>query len=272
MEIQKTNTMKTGFIQKATVLAAVAFLFQQCAIVRPGEIGIRQKLGVIKGKPIQQGVKWYNPFTTKVVKISVRTVESFNTLPLPTKEGLSVNAEISLLYHVKPESANDVYLKFGRNYEEVMVLSNFRATAREISARYYAKELYATERNKVETAIAEELSQHISKYGFVVDAVLLKDIILPPQMVQAIQDKVNAEQNVLKMEFVIEQQKKEAERKIIEAEAIKKAQNIINESLTDKLLQYNNIEMLKSLVNSPNSKIIITDGKSPQILTNTDGK
>ncbi|MBS1636376.1 MAG: prohibitin family protein [Bacteroidetes bacterium] len=264
--------MKTGSLSKATALLAVAFLFQQCAVVRPGEIGIKQKLGVIKGKPIQQGVRWYNPFVSKIVKINVRTVESFNNLPLPTKEGLSVNAEISLLYHVKPEAANDVYLKFGRSYEEVMVLSNFRATAREISARYYAKELYATERDKVEKAIAEELRNHIAQYGFVVDAVLLKDIILPPQMVQAIQDKVNAEQAVLKMDFVIEQQKKEAERKIIEAEAIKKAQDIINQSLTEKLLQYNNIEMLKSLVNSPNAKIIITDGKSPQILTNTDVK
>lgn len=264
--------MKTSFIRKAIALPAIAFLFQQCAIVRPGEIGIKQSLGVIKGKPIKQGVKWYNPFTSKIVKINVRTVESFNNLPLPTKEGLSVNAEISLLYHVKPEAANDVYLKFGRNYEEVIVLSNFRATAREISARYYAKELYATERNKVELAIADELRSHISQYGFVIDAVLLKDIILPPQMVQAIQDKVNAEQNVLKMDFVIEQQKKEAERKIIEAEAIKKAQNIINESLSEKLLQYNNIEMLKSLVNSPNSKIIITDGKSPQVLLPADGK
>ncbi len=245
----------------------VCLIFQQCAIIRPGEIGIKQTLGRIKGNELKQGVNFYNPFSSKIIRINVRIVESFNTLPLPTKEGLSVNTEISLLYHVKPESANDVYLKLGPNYEEVMVLSNFRATAREISARYYAKELYATERNKVEKAIAEELGLHISKYGFVVDAVLLKDIILPPQMVQAIQEKVNAEQAALKMEFVIDLQKKEAERKIIEAEGIKKAQEIINSSLSDKLLQYNHIEMLKSLSSSPNAKIIMTDGKMP-MLTN----
>lgn len=259
--------MKTKKIISAIGIICFALLFQQCAIIRPGQIGIKQTLGKIRGNELKQGVNFYNPFSSKIIRINVRIVESFNNLPLPTKEGLSVNTEISLLYHVKPESANDVYLQLGPNYEEVMVLSNFRATAREISARYYAKELYATERNKVETAIAEELGQHISKYGFVVDAVLLKDIILPPQMVQAIQEKVNAEQAALKMEFVIDLQKKEAERRIIEAEAIKKAQNIINESLTDKLLQYNHIEMLKSLVNSPNSKIIITDGKSTMLNT-----
>lgn len=255
--------MKTILSIRAGIAVASLMLFNQCAIIRPGQIGIKQTLGKIRGLPLAQGVNFYNPFVSKIVRINVRIVESFNVLPLPTKEGLSVNAEISLLYHVKPEAVNDVYAKFGTNYEEVMVLSNFRATAREISARYVAKELYATERDKVEKAIAEELRGHIAQYGFIVDAVLLKDIILPPQMVQAIQDKVNAEQSVLKMDFVIQQQKKEAERKIIEAEAIKKAQEIINSSLSDKQLQYNHIEMLKSLVNSSNSKIIITDGKSP---------
>jgi regulator of protease activity HflC (stomatin/prohibitin superfamily) len=247
-----------------------SMLFQQCAIIRPGQIGIRQQLGVIKGNPIKQGVRLYNPFITKIVKINVRTVEIYNNLPLPTKEGLSINAELSLLYHVKSDSANGVYTKFGTNYEEVIVLSNFRATAREISARYHAKELYSTERKKVENEIAEDLRASITKYGFIVDAVLLKDILLPPLMVQAVQEKVVAEQSVLKMEFIIQQQKKEAERRIIEATAIKRAQNIIDSSLTDELLQYNRIEMLKSLVNSPNTKIIITDGKSPQILTNTE--
>jgi prohibitin 1 len=264
--------MKNSVVIKAALLGSIILLFQQCAVVRPGEIGIKQTLGVIHARPSMQGVTFFNPFVSKVIKINVRTVEVFNNLPLPTKEGLSVNTEISLLYHVKPELVNTVYQKFGTNYEEVMVLSNFRATAREISAKYYAKELYATERDKVEKAIKDELTEHISGYGFVIDAVLLKDIILPPQMVQAIQDKVNAEQAVLKMEFIIEQQKKEAERKIIEATAIKQAQEIINGSLSEKLLQFNQIEMLKSLANSPNSKIIITDGRSPQILMNAETK
>ncbi len=255
-----------------TVMSVLAIsLMTSCAVIRPGEIGIKQRLGKIVGEPKLQGIKFYNPFIGRIIRMNVRTVECPNRLILPTKEGLNVMADIVLLYHMKPEKANDIYLTFGRNYQEVIVLSNFRATAREISARYETKELYATEREKVETAIKEELSTDIEKYGFIVDAVLLKDFQLPDQMVQAIQDKVNAEQAALKMEFVILQQKKEAERLIIEAEAIKKAQDIINSSLTDKLLQYNNIEMLKNLSNSPNAKIIITDGKTTPFIT-TDGK
>lgn len=252
--------MKKLFIPICCLLAiAVA----SCRVVRPGEIGIKQTLGKIKGAPFMPGTVGFNPFTTRVVKINTRTVESFQTLPLPTKEGLSVSAEISLLYHVKPEEAANVYLKFGTNYEEVIVLSNFRATAREISARYYAKELYATERQKVEKAIADELKLHIEPLGFVVDAVLLKDIILPPQIVQAIESKVQAEQDALKMDFVIQKQKKEAERMRIEAEGIKDAQDILSKSLNDKILEYNRIKMYEALMSSGNSKVIVTDGKTP---------
>lgn len=253
--------MKNHFLLPAFLIVLLSAT--SCRVVRPGEIGIKQTFGRIQGTPYTPGLINFNPFTTRVVKINIRTVESFQTLPLPTKEGLSVSAEISLLYHVKPEEAANVYQKFGSNYEEVIVLSNFRATAREISARYFAKELYATERQKVEKAIADELKLHIEPLGFVVDAVLLKDIILPPQIVQAIESKVQAEQDALKMEFVIQKQKKEAERMRIEAEGIRDAQDILAKSLTDKVLEYNRIKMYQELMSSGNSKVIITDGKSP---------
>jgi regulator of protease activity HflC (stomatin/prohibitin superfamily) len=258
-------------VKNIAMFSALAIAVSSCAVIRPGEIGFKQRLGKLVGDPTTQGLKGYNPFISTVIRMNVRTVEVVNSLILPTREGLNVQADIALLYHVDPAKAQEIYTKFGRNYQEVIVLSNFRATAREISARYETKELYATERQKVENAIKDELVAHISQYGFIVDAVLLKDFVLPTQMVQAIQDKVNAEQSALKMNYIIQQQKKEAERLIIEAEAIKKAQDIINSSLTDKLLQYNNIEMLKSLVNSPNAKIIITDGKTVPMIT-TDGK
>lgn len=258
-------------ITSVALIGITISMATSCAVIRPGQIGIKQRFGKIVGTPIEQGVKFYNPFIGRIVRINVRTVECVTRLTLPTSEGLNVQADISLLYHVDHDKANEVYQKYGSNYEEVVVLSNFKATAREVSAKYDAKDLYATERDKVEKAILDELSTDISSHGFVVDAVLLKDIILPPQMVQAIEDKVTAEQAAMKMDFVIQQQKKEAERMIIEAEAIKKSQDIINSSLTDMLLQYNNIEMLKGLTTSPNTKIIITDGKSTPLVS-TEGK
>lgn len=263
--------MKQLFIPAAVgIMSAMAFF--SCKIIRPGEIGLKQSMGRLSTRHFGQGAHLFNPFVTKYITMNVRTVELYETLPLPTKEGLSVNAQITLLYHVNPDSVRKVYNRFGLNYENVIVMSNFLATAREVSSRYYAKELYAIEREKVEKVVAEELRNHIGDKGFIIDAVLLKDILLPQAMVDAIQNKVNAEQAALQMDFVIAKQLKEAERLRIEAEGIRRAQNIIDSSLTTKLLQYNNIQALKSLENSPNTKVIITNGQVPVFVNPTDNK
>ena len=251
---------------------ALAISSISCRVVRPGEIGIKQTLGKMHGGSRQPGSVGFFPFTTRIIKINIRTVECFQALPLPTKEGLSVNAELSLLYHVKAEEASNVYQKFGTNYQEVVVLSNFRATARAISANYFAKELYAIARQKVEKAIVEELNAHIEKYGFVIDAVLLKDVVLPPQIMASIESKVQAEQDALKMEFVIDKEKKEAERKRIEAEGIKAYNEIVTQSLNDKILENNRIKMYDGLMRSGNTKVIITNGTNPLLNTLNAGE
>jgi prohibitin 1 len=244
----------------------IAVLCSSCAIVRPGEIGIKQTLGKIKGEPRGQGSYLFNPFITTFKKIPIRTVEALNSLDVPTKEGLTVKSEIALLYHVKPEAAKSVYTRYGTNYQEVIVESNFRAVARHICGTYYAKELFAVDRNKLEKEILDETAEGIDDKGFVVDAVLLKSITMPPQIFQAVENKLKAEQEALQMEFVINKQKKEAERMQIEAEAIKSYNRTVSESLGDLLVKWNGVQVLKELVTSPNSKVIITDGKSPMII------
>ncbi|WP_018341759.1 prohibitin family protein [Cytophaga aurantiaca] len=245
-----------------TVLAitAATAVFAACTIVRPGEVGMIQKVGVIKPQPIHAGARGYNPFTTKIIKVNVRVREVYSKLIVPTKEGLSIDAEISLLYHINPDSAKAVYVRFGQNFEEVAIMTNFRATTREITAKYFATELYSTEREKIESAIKEQMIAAVHKYGFVIDAVLLKDIVLPDQITKAIQNKVQAQQEALQMEYVILKQQKEAERLVVEAEGIKKAQDIINSAMTPAALKYKYIEMMKNLSTSPNAKVIITGG------------
>lgn len=248
----------------ASLLAGV--LLTSCAIIRPGEVGIKQKLGKITGDHLEAGPHWFNPFTATVLKIPTRTVEAFNELDVPTREGLTVKSEIALLYHVKPEAAREVYTKYGMNYQEVIVESNFRAVARHICGMYYAKELFAVDRKKIEKEIFDEISSSIWDKGFVTDAVLLKSITMPPQIFQAVENKLKAEQESLQMEFVISKQKKEADRMQIEAEAIKNYNKTISESLTEMMVKWNSIQVLKGLVTSPNSKVIITDGKTPMII------
>jgi len=243
-------------------------LLASCTIVRPGEVGMIQKIGVIKPTPVLAGPRAFNPFVTKIIKINVRVTEVYSQLIVPTKEGLSINAELSLLYHVNADSAKKVYVMFGRNYEEVAIMTNFRAATREITAKYFATELYSTEREKIEKAIKQQLVDAVSKYGFMIDAVLLKDIILPDQISKAIQNKVQAQQEAMQMEYVILKQQKEAERLVVEAEGIRKSQDIINQAMTPVALKYKYIEMMKSLSNSHNAKVILTNGDVPVILGN----
>jgi prohibitin 1 len=271
-------------MKKLALFFLAVILLQGCMIVRPGQIGYIQRNGKLLPRPELGGMRWFNPFTSKPVKINTRTVELYNELTVPSKEGLSVRAEISLLYHLNKDSARNIYIRFGTNYEEVIILSNLRATTREICAKYEAKELYATERIKIEQAISDHVKDQISQYGFVVDAVLLRDIFMPEQLTKAIQNKLEAEQAALTidfviqkqkkeaewsaqtMEYVIQKQKKEAERLIIEAEAIKKSQTLINEALSEKAIQYRYIDMLKVLGASNNAKIIVMDKTAPVII------
>jgi prohibitin 1 len=247
----------------SSIIGAFAF---SCAIVRPGEVGIKQTLGKIKSDHLAQGAYTFNPFITTVKKIPTRTVEAYNELDVPTKEGLTVKSEISLLYHVRPEAAREVYTKYGMNFQEVIVETNFRSVARHICGMYYAKELFAVDRKKIEKEIYDELNTGISDKGFVLDAVLLKGITMPPQIFQAVENKLKSEQESLQMEYVIAKQKKEAERMQIEAEAIKNYNKTVSESLNDIMVKWSGIQVLKGLVTSPNSKVIVTDGKSPMII------
>jgi regulator of protease activity HflC (stomatin/prohibitin superfamily) len=254
--------MKTHLAVSTLLLS----IMTSCAVVRPGQVGIKQTLGKITRDNMQPGAHLYNPFVSSVKKINTRTVEAFNDLDVPTKEGLTVRSEISLLYHVKPEAAKEVYTRYGVNYQEVIVESNFRAVARHQFAQYYAKELFAIDRKKIETAVYDELKAGIEDKGFIVDAVLLKSITMPPQIFQAVENKLKSEQEALQMEFIIQKQRKEAERMQIEADAIKKYNQTVGESLSDLMIKWNGIKTLQELVTSNNAKVIITDGKSPMII------
>ncbi len=104
-------------------------MLTSCAIVRPGEVGLKQTLGKLDHNSLGQGPHGFNPFTSTIIKVKTRTVEAFNTLDVPTKKGLTVKSEIALLYHVKPESAASVYVNYGTNYQEVIVKKGSRAHA-----------------------------------------------------------------------------------------------------------------------------------------------
>jgi regulator of protease activity HflC (stomatin/prohibitin superfamily) len=237
-----------------------------CAIVRPGEVGVRQSLGRLRGKPVSPGVALINPFTTILVKIPTRTVNKEIKLNLPSKEGLNVSAEISILYHVKEEKAIDIVNEVGRYFERVLILSTFRSASADVCARFFAKDMHSGKRGVIEKEIKEQMSILLENRGFIIEAVLLKSITLPSGLYAAIEAKLRAEQQAQQMEFVLLKESQEAERKRIEAKGIRDAQLIIQEGISEGSIEWRSLEVLKEISTSPNAKLIITDGKTPVLI------
>jgi prohibitin 1 len=240
-----------------------------CAVIRPGEVGIKQKFGKLKGKTKTQGLLFYNPFTSSVVRVPIRTINREIKLNLPSKEGLNVQAEISILYHIEQEKVSEIISSVGKGYERTLILSTFRSASADVCARFYAKDMHSGKRGEIEKEIKTQMAKLLDGRGFVIEAVLLKSITLPQGLYSAIEAKLQAEQEAQQMKFILQREEKEAERKRIEAAGIRDAQLIIKEGITESNIQWKSLEVLKEISMSPNAKLILTDGKTP-VLINGD--
>ena len=253
------------------LISILSFSLSSCGIVRPGEVGVKQRLGKIVGGIKQPGMYLHNPLFSKIVKVPTRTINMYASLTsLPTKEGLNISCDLSVLFHVKEEYAIKIIETVGVRNGEDIIMSVLRSSVADVTAQFFAKDLYTSERHEIEVAIAEKMTERLGDRGFVVESVLLKSINLPPNLSRTIEEKLQAEQQAQTMQFVLQRQRQEAERMQIEAGAIRDAQKIINESLNETTLKYLSIEAFKELSKSGNSKVIITNGKTP-FLINEDG-
>lgn len=270
-----------------TAKAALIFLsvitFASCKTITPGEVGFIVKKGKIQPGIFTQGRYHYNPFTSKFRVFSTRISEFSTTMNPPSKEGLDVKMDIAVLYHIKPEAAPNIYATLGTDYGRKIVVNNYMAIVREHTMRYPALELL-NEREEMEKSIENKLRDAISPYGIVLDDVLVKDIDMPASVLLTIENKAKAEQEAKQatlqlktkreqadfeiqskekeLKFAIEKQRSDSLSMQIEANAVKNYQNTINQSLTDKILKYKSIDVMKELVKSQNTKVIITDGKT----------
>ncbi len=212
---------------------------------------------------------------------------------LPSKEGLTIFSESSILYHINANDVPRIIQETGLDFEENLILPVFRSAASDVCSRYFAKDMHIAKRSEIESEIKNRLSEVCEKKGFVIEAVLLKSITLPSGLTKSIETKLEAEQEALRMEFVLDRQKKEVERQIIEAEGLKKtnviqaeakaettrieaegraksieieakanksANEMLNASITPNILKMKEIEAFIKLSSSPNAKTIMTDG------------
>jgi prohibitin 1 len=262
--------MKT--IKSLAMFAAAAAMLSSCTVVRQGEVGVKRTLGKIKPDMLAEGAKVYNPFVTTIIKVPTRTMNIEVRSPLPSKEGLTVQSDISILYRVESTYAPQIIEKLGKSYDQVVILPVFRSAVADVSSKYFAKDMHTGQRANIEREIKELMMTQLKDRGFTVESVLLKSIVLPNGLAKAIEDKLESEQDAQRMQFVLDKERQEAQRRIIEATGIRDAQKIINEGLTPMLIQFKSIEAFNKLSTSPNAKVIITNGNTPMILSTESGK
>lgn len=250
-------------------LLFLAISFTSCSIVRPGQVGVKQSLGKLNDKVVTEGVMVYNPFLTRVIKTSTQTNNLKLILNLPSKEGLSVTSEISILHRIEADSITTILTKYGRRYEAI-IASIFRSASSDVCAKYYAKDMHSGMRSNIELSIKEKMHELLEGSGIVIESVLMKSIKLPNGLAKSIEQKLQAEQDAMRMKFILDQEKLEAERKIIQAKGTRDAQKILAEGLTEEILQLKSIEAFEKLGNSKNGKIIITNGSSQLLLNAND--
>ena len=244
----------------------LALLFSTFRIIPAGHVGIVDLFGQVSPQPLASGLKMVNPLA-RVVPMSVRTKEDKETMDVPSKEGLTVQLEISVLYRLDPSRAVEVYRTVGEEYQEVILVPQFRSVARGITAEEEAKGLYTSQRETMAQRFQQHLAELVEPRGILIEKVLLRKVMLPVTVRDAVEQKLKAEQDAERMKFVLQRENQEAERKRIEAAGIRDAQGIINQSLTDQYLHY---LWVNTLNQNPNVIYVATEANMPIFRSVTD--
>jgi len=260
----KVIDVQGGGILRFLGLAFVGFLliillFSAVTRVDSGAVGVLTLFGRVTGEALPEGIHLINPLKTNH-ELSIRTQEIKETASVPSSEGLVLNLDTSLIYHLNPDKAAEVYQKIGPRYVDVLIEPNLRAAIREATASHSANALYTGEREMVAKQILEQLTNLLGQRGFVVESVLLRDIQLPSTLKASIEAKQQAEQEALAMNFRLQKEKQEAERKRIEAAGIRDFQQIVAQGISPQLLEWKGIEATENLSKSPNAKVVVIGG------------
>jgi prohibitin 1 len=237
-------------------LVVVILLFNSVARVESGNVGVLTLFGRVTGEVLPEGIHLVSPFKTNN-EMSIRTQEIKESASVPSSEGLVMNLDTSLIFHVDPAKASDVYQKIGPNYQAVLIEPNLRAAIREATASHSANALYTGEREMVAKQIFDQLAGLLGQRGFIVESILLRDIQLPATLKSSIEAKQQAEQEALAMSFRLQKETQEAQRKRIEAGGIRDFQQIVAQGISPQLLEWKGIEATESLAKSPNSKVVV---------------
>ncbi len=249
--------------------------------IEPGEVGVKTLFGKIQSGTLTEGLNFVNPLV-EVKKFDVRTQNytmsavhdegaktGDDAIRVLAADGLEVIIDLSVLYHIVPDKAPEILRNTGTRevITDKIIRPLARTKIRDNAVFYDAVALYSTKREEFQQKITQTIEKDFADRGIVLEDILIRNITLPESVKLAIESKINAEQEAQKMKFVLDKERQEADRKRVEAQGISDYQRILTSTLTDKLLQYEQIKAQRELATSSNAKVVIMgSGKTAPIL------
>ena len=263
-------------------LAVLAFVSSMIIQVDAGQAGVVSLFGKVETEVLTSGLHLVNPLA-EVIKYDITTQNytmsavadegeknGDDAIKVLSADGLEVSIDLTVLYKVNPTDAPRIHREVGVFYTDKLVRPLARTRIRDNAVYYDAIALFSTKRDEFQNRIQRSIEADFAKRGIVLEQLLVRNINLPSSVKKKIEDKINAEQESQKMQFVLSKERQEAERKRVEAQGIADYQKILQEGLTERQLAYERIKVQRDIAMSPNTKIIIMDGKSAPIII--DGK
>ena len=280
---EELHKLGRGIRSVGVVLIVIGALNACVKQIDAGQIGVTSLFGKVSNEVLTPGLNFVNPLVN-VYNVDIKTLnytmsgvhnegekEGDDAIRVLTSDGLEVTIDLTVLYRVVGTEAPRLIRETGLDYKDKIVRPLTRTKIRDNAVYFTAIDLYSTKRDQFQNRIFTTIEADFKKRGLILEQLLLRNITLPNNVKTSIEEKIKAEQDAQKMEFVLQKEKQEAERKRVEAQGIADYQRIISTGLNDKQLQYEQIQMMKGLITSPNSKVIVMGkGNTPVILDSKD--
>jgi len=279
---EELHAVGRGLYWAGLTLGVFGLLWSSVKQIDAGKVGVQSLFGKIQNQVLPSGLNLVNPLMD-VMELDIKTQnytmsgvhdegnkEGDDAIRVLTADGLEVTIDLTVLYSVLPMEAPRLIRETGSDYQNKIIRPLTRTKMRDNAVYFTAVDLYSTKRDIFQSKIFKSIEDDFKKRGLILEQLLVRNITLPSTVKASIEEKIKAEQDAQKMEFVLQKEKQEADRKRVEAQGIADYQRIISSGLGDKQLQYEQIQVMKGLITSPNAKVIIMNGsKTPVIL---DGK
>jgi len=248
--------MRSRFFRIVGAILLLILLFASTTSIPTGNVGVLTLFGRVTGDVLGEGIHLINPLKS-VQKLSIQTQSVKESANVPSNEGLILALDTSLLFRLDKNKAAQVFQTVGEDYAAKIVEPTLRAAIRASTSAHSANALYTNARELVQQQIQDELTTQLATRGVIVEAVLLRDVQLPAMLKGSIEAKQQAEQDALRMSFILQKEKQEAERKRIEAQGIADFQRIVAQGISAQLLEWKGIEATEKLAASNNTKVVI---------------